>query len=84
MGAQPSIFVRNDRSEIQLREWNPNGQIVSTQYIPFIPQKQEEAPVQQQLDVNAIINPIFEKISALEDKLDKLAKPVTVRKKDGE
>ena len=90
MGGQPSIFVRNDRSEVQLREWSPNGQIISTVYVPYIDTKQQEKQPESatpQIDVNTeIIAPIFEKISVLEEKLDKLSKPVTVTraKKDGE
>lgn len=83
MGGQPSIFVRNDRSEIQLREWSPNGQIVSMQYAPVAPVQQKEE-AHQSFDVDSIINPIFERISELEDKLDKLAKPVSRAKKEGE
>lgn len=92
MGGQPSVFIKNDRNEIQLREWSPNGQIVSTLYKPYFEPKNDEVSnlsttVQQPLfDVNTdIIEPIFERISALEDKLDKLSKPTTIRaKKDGE
>lgn len=92
MGGQPAIFIKNDRGEIQLREWSPNGQIITTLYKPCFNTKQDEVgnlstTVQQPLfDVNTdIIEPIFERISALEEKLDKLSKPTTIRaKKDGE
>lgn len=89
----PAIFAKNDRSEIQIREWSPNGQIVTTLYKPYFEPKTDEVnnvsnAVQQPLfDVKSeVIEPIFERISALEDKLDKLGKPsVTNRaKKDGE
>lgn len=88
MGGQPSIFVRNDRSEVQLREWSPNGQIVSTVYVPRLDLKQEQPQevVKPSIDVNAeIIAPIFERIAELEEKLDKLSKPVSrTTKKEGE
>ena len=92
MGGQPSVFIKNDRSELQMREWSPNGQIITTLYKPYIEPKHDEisnvsATVQQPLfDANTdIIEPIFERISALEDKLDKLIKPSTSRaKKEGE
>lgn len=84
MGGQPSVFIKSDRGEIQLREWSPNGQIVSTLYKPYFEPKQDEVSnvsnaVQQPLiDVNTeIIEPIFERLTALENKLDKLSKPVT-------
>lgn len=83
MNGQPSLFIRNDRSEIQLREWSPNGQIISTQFVPCI--TQEQPSTQPAFDVNAVIEPIFERLSQLEDKLDKLSKPATVKaKKEGE
>lgn len=82
MGGQPAVFIRSDRGEIQLREWSPNGQIVSTLYKPYFEPKKDESSnlsttTQQPLfDVNTdIIEPIFERISALESKLDRLSKP---------
>lgn len=80
----PAIFAKNDRSEIQLREWNPNGQIVTTSYKAIV----EEAPAQIQEPVfkpETVLDPIFSKLTELEEKIDKL-KPVTTKtvKKDGE
>lgn len=86
MGSQPAIFIKNDRSEIQLREWSPNGQIVSNHYIPFVPKKEEQTAAPA-LDINAqIIDPILQRLSELEDKIEKLNKPASVsrNKKDGE
>lgn len=84
MGGQPSVFIKNDRNEIQLREWNPTGQIVTTLYKPYIEPKKEEienvAPFIQQPLFDAkseVLDPIFERISSLEEKLDKLNKPST-------
>ena len=88
MGGQPSIFIRNDRSEVQLREWSPNGQIVSTNYVPYIEPVQQatKETAQPLFDANTdIVAPIVAKILELEEKLEKLSKPTTSRaKKEGE
>lgn len=80
----PAIFAKNDRSEIQLREWNPNGQIVTTSYKAIV----EEAPAPVKESVfkpETVLDPIFSKLTELEEKIDKL-KPTTAKtvKKDGE
>ena len=80
----PAIFAKNDRSEIQIREWNPNGQIVTTSYKAIV----EEAPVPVKESVfqpETVLDPIFSKLTELEEKIDKL-KPTTSKtvKKDGE
>lgn len=80
MGGQPAIFVRNDRNEIQLREWSPNGQILSTLYRPYKeePQQAIEQSSQPSFDVKAeLLDPIFDKLSELEQQLAKLSKPTT-------
>lgn len=93
MGGQPSVFIKNDRSEMQMREWSPNGQIVTTLYKPYIEPKQEDIsnlstiPQTPLFDAKSeVIEPIFERLSQLEDKLDKLSKPAAPSraKKDGE
>lgn len=87
MNGQPAIFAKSDKSEIQLREWSPNGQIITTLYKPYFQPKQEDAtntiPMVEQPLFDAkteVLDPIFERISALEDKLDKLSKPTTSTK----
>lgn len=45
----PAIFAKNDRSEIQLREWNPNGQIVTTSYKAHARYVEKTAWVRQML-----------------------------------
>lgn len=73
----PAIFVKNDRSEIQLREWSPNGQIVPTSYRAVIEQPKQVVP-----DPQTNIESILDKLDALEAKLDKLSKPSTTKKKE--
>lgn len=82
MGGQPAIFVKNDRNEIQLREWSPNGQIVSTVYKPFIePQQTMETISQPSFDVRTeVLEPIFARLSEIEQQLTKLNKPTQTKK----
>lgn len=81
----PAIFAKNDRSEIQLREWNSNGQIVTTSYKAV----NEEPPVSEPVPLfnpNDVLEPIIARLNELEEKIDKLPKVSTVSrtKKDGE
>lgn len=76
MNGSPSVFLKNDRSEIQIREWNPNGQIVPRLYraVEIV----EQAPQDPKDDYS---NLIIERLTALEDKIDKLSKaPARARK----
>lgn len=76
----PAIFAKNDRTEIQIREWNPNGQIVTTSYRAVVEPKQE----QPTLNTNDFLEPLFVRLEELEEKIDKIGKPSTRAKKEGE
>lgn len=82
----PAIFAKNDRSEIQLREWNPNGQIVTTSYKAVIEEPPTPAVPVPVFNPNDVLEPIFTRLNELEEKIDKLPKSATVTraKKDGE
>lgn len=82
MGGQPAIFVKNDRNEIQLREWSPNGQIISTLYKPYIePQQTVEVSPAPSFDVRAeVLEPILERLADIEQQLSKLNKPTQTKK----
>lgn len=81
MNGMPAVFAKNDRTEIQLREWNPNGQIVTTLYKPYVEVKEPEVQQAQPFDIKTeLIDPIFGRISELEDKIDKLSRPNIVNK----
>lgn len=81
----PAIFAKSDRSEIQLREWNANGQITTTTYKAVV-EAPEPAPAPQPMfNTNELLDPIFARLSELEEKIDKLPRPQTPRaKKEGE
>jgi len=70
----PAIFAKNDRSEVQIREWNANGQITTTCY------KRETAPEPKE----DTMQPIIDRLISLEEKIDKMQKPMIPRKKEGE
>lgn len=81
----PAIFAKNDRTEIQLREWNSNGQIVTKSYkeVNEAPPAQEEKPIA--FNPNDVLEPIIARLNELEEKIDKLPKVSAARvKKDGE
>lgn len=91
MNGNPAVFAKADKSEIQLREWNPNGQIVTTLYKPYFEPKQDETnnlpnAVQQPLfdPKTDVLDPIFDKLSELEQQVAKLsnivAKPTSKTK----
>lgn len=77
MNGSPSVFLKSDRSEIQIREWNPNGQIVPRLYraVEIVEQAQPEVDYSSQ---------IIERLSSLEDKIDKLSKAPTKARKEPE
>lgn len=79
----PAIFAKNDRSEIQLREWNANGQIITTAYKAVV--EEPEVVKEKAFNPSEFLDPIFERLNELEEKIDKLPKQTVTRaKKEGE
>lgn len=76
----PAIFAKNDRSEIQIREWNPNGQIVAKTYRAVAEQQKQETV----FNTNDFLDPIFVRLEELGEKIDKIGKPSNRAKKEGE
>lgn len=77
--SSPAIFPKNDRSEIQLKEWNSNGQIVTTSYKAIVEQPKEAPPT-----VIVDTETILDKLNELNEKIEKLTKPVQRVKKENE
>lgn len=77
MDGKPSLFIKNDMSEIQARVWNANGTISNFVFKPL----QSEIGTNIQDDKE---NPFMSKLDALESKLDaiesRLPKPRTTKK----
>lgn len=78
--SSPAIFAKNDRSEIQIREWNANGQIDTTRYKPYIEPVQQVVKQEPIFDYKAeLLEPIFDKLAELEQQVSKInvqARPV--------
>lgn len=82
MDGRSAVFVKNDKSEIQLREWSPNGQIVTTSYKAQICKNDSEADnvstklKETKFDANTeILEPLFARLEQLESKIDKISRP---------
>lgn len=75
----PSVFAKNDRSEVQIREWNSNGQIITTSYKAMAEQPKEATP-------SAAIEmaTILDKLDELNEKIEKLSKTSPRVKKETE
>lgn len=81
MDGSPSVFVKRDNSEIQIRRWGNDGRIYNVSYLPQIEQKSTD-------EVNSTANvkqsdfdALTQRLEGIESKLDKLLKPV--RGKEG-
>lgn len=79
-----SLFPKNDLSEIYVKAWNPNGTIKTTRYLPAENANvgilsNDSADVAKQGVQNAA-DGIIERLNTLEDKIDKLLKPVKGKK----
>lgn len=87
MDGRSAVFVKNDKSEIQVREWSPNGQIVLTSYLPNKEKETSTVESNQSLKFDPktdVLEPLMERIEELENKIDRLSKTTTSRvKKEG-
>lgn len=75
MNGCPAIFAKADRSEIQMREWSPNGQIVPTVYKLEVPEVTNEVS-QPVFDAKTeLLEPIMARLAEIEQKLSRVNKP---------
>lgn len=75
MDGSPSVFVKRDNSEIQVRRWGNDGRIYNVTYLPQIEAKSEEVTNSTSTDKQAEIEAITQRLEGIEAKLDKLLKP---------
>lgn len=91
MDNQGALFVKRDGTEIQMKRWNSNGQIVSTSYFPQIQNgtantlpDSEKTKIGLSEDFtetfNAKIQSVMDRLDMLEDIVNN--KPKRSRKKD--
>lgn len=79
MNGMPAVFIKTDRSEIQMREWSPNGQITPTTYRIVAENPQIVEPKTEYFDKAEILDPILAKLTEFEEQLAKL-KPAQTKK----
>lgn len=86
-----AIFVKNDGSEVQVRQWNANGTISMTSYLPQIDDLKSEMAnstsndFSSQFDAfNEVLRGVQEDVRALNEKIDKFNKPNRAKKESAE
>lgn len=83
MDGSPAFFIKRDMSEVQLRKWGNDGRIYTSTYKPYTEAQNiqlNNLPTEQkQSDYEAVT----ERLSAIEEKLDRLIKPTTAKKGAG-
>lgn len=79
-GNAPAIFAKNDRSEIQICEWDTNGQFKNTLFRAVV--EETPAPAQtQSFDPSELLDPILMRLTELEEKINSIPKPSAPRSK---
>ncbi len=82
-----AIFAKHDGSELQVRQWNANGTITTTRYLPQIDGLESQTiklpsnDFQSHFDAfNDVLNGIQEDIKVINEKIDKFSKPTRAKK----
>lgn len=86
-----ALFVKNDGSQVQIRQWNANGTISTTSYLPQIDDLNADAVKLSSNDFSSqfdafkdVLGGIQEDIKALNEKMDKIGKPTRAKKENVE
>ena len=84
-----AIFVKNDGSEIQVRQWNANGTIAKTSYLPQIDDlnaqtiKNPQEELSSQFDAfKDVLRGIENDVKALSEKIDKINRVPKAKKEN--
>lgn len=73
MDGSPAFFIKRDMSEVQLRKWGNDGRIYTSVFRPYTePQNIMSAPEGNNNEYESL----QERLNAIEEKIDKLIKPV--------
>lgn len=82
-----ALFIKNDGSEIQVRQWNANGTISTTSYLPQICDlgahtvKSSPNEFSSKFDAfNEVLRGIQDEVKTLGDKIDNINKPTRAKK----
>lgn len=76
MDGSPSVFVKRDNSEIQIRRWGNDGRIYNVSYLPQIEAKAEETTISTDSVKQSEFDALAQRLEGIESKLDKLLRPV--------
>lgn len=83
MDGSQAMFLKKDGSEIMLKSWNANGQIVSTSYKPILEPIKEKVD-NVTFDAEKFQNDVLEQLVGVFDerfsKLEKIIKPARPKK----
>lgn len=86
-----AIFAKHDGSELQVRQWNANGTITTTRYLPQIDDLETQTVKLSSNDLESqisafkdVLGGIQEDVKALNEKLDKISKPIKAKKESVE
>jgi len=75
MDGNPAVFIKRDLSCVQIRKWGNDGRIYTSAYNPIQTDEIQKANNLPSNNENAL-NGLNERLNAIEDKLDKLIKPI--------
>lgn len=76
MDGNASVFLKKDLSEIQVRKWGSDGRIYTTSYKPIL----DDLSTKQANNQSEELSALNERLQAIEDKIDRLAKPTNAKK----
>lgn len=82
-----SVFPKSDFSEVYIKTWTPNGTIKTVRFLPYNPVNETQTDKLSQTDTDgpkwaaeSAINGIMERLTDIENKIDKINKPVKPKK----
>lgn len=72
MSGEPATFIKRDLSEVQVRMWNSNGQIVTNVYKPDRATKTEDTTNVSSDDLKCLYNSMSDLQTSLNARFDKI------------
>lgn len=80
MNGEQAVFIMRDGSSVYTKRWLANGNIATTQYLPQTNASDIGVNNLAVGDVEGKFEPIYERLQAIEEKLDVIAKPATPKR----
>lgn len=72
MSGEPTTFVKRDLSEVQVRMWSPNGQIMTTSFKPIQSEKVAEVVNVSNNEIKSLYETLDSLQTGLNARLDKI------------